>query len=60
LKSRQRQLRSRATSCSHHFADNGFTKNVNTQATRLVLAEERASCMKQFSAQIEIQEPMEK
>lgn len=42
---------------SHDFADNGFTKNVNTEAARLVLADERASCMKQFSAQIEIQEP---
>jgi hypothetical protein len=34
-----------------------FFKNLNTHATRLVLADERASCMKQFSAQIEIQEP---
>ncbi|MGI9070254.1 MAG: RNA polymerase sigma factor [Bryobacteraceae bacterium] len=34
-----------------------FLKNVNTEATWLVLADERASCMKQFSAQIEIQEP---
>jgi RNA polymerase sigma-70 factor, ECF subfamily len=32
-------------------------KNVNTNATRPVLADERASCMTQFLAQIEIQEP---
>jgi hypothetical protein len=30
---------------------------VNTEDIRPVLANERASCMKQFSAQIEIQEP---
>jgi RNA polymerase sigma-70 factor, ECF subfamily len=30
---------------------------VNTEATQLVLADERASCMKQFSAQIDLQEP---
>ena len=32
-------------------------KNLNIHATRQVLADERASCMKQFSAQIELQEP---
>jgi RNA polymerase sigma-70 factor (ECF subfamily) len=34
-----------------------FSKNVNTEAAPLVLADERASCMKQFSAQIDLQEP---
>jgi RNA polymerase sigma-70 factor, ECF subfamily len=32
-------------------------KDLNIHATRQVLADERASCMKQFSAQIELQEP---
>jgi len=32
-------------------------KNLNAEPTQPVLADERASCMKQFPAQIEIQEP---
>jgi RNA polymerase sigma-70 factor, ECF subfamily len=34
-----------------------FSKNLNTETTQLVLADERASCMRQLSAQIDLQEP---
>ena len=34
-----------------------LSENLNTQTTRLVLADEGAPCMKQFSVQIELQEP---